>query len=217
MVYMFDVTHLIETGGLLLIALIVLAESGLMVGVFFPGDTLLLSAGVLAAGGQFSVWHACIVIAVAAIAGDNVGFQLGKSLGPRLFRKKDGLIFRKDYIEKSEKFYEKYGARAMLVEHFVPVVRSFAPITAGASKMDRKLFILCNTIGDIAWAFGFTLFGYYVGSKIPNVDKYIEPMILIIIAIFVTPTLYHILRDPKVRGAIMGGVKRITARLRSRG
>ena len=205
---MFDVTHLIETGGLLLIALIVLAESGIMVGVFFPGDTLLLSAGILAAGGQFNVWTACIVIAAAAIAGDNLGYQLGRSLGPRLFRKKDGLIFRKDYIDRAEKFYEKYGPVAMSVEHFIPVIRSFAPITAGASRMDRKSFIFYNTLGDLVWAFGITLLGYFVGSRIPNIDKMIEPMIIIIVLIFVTPTLYHVLRDPKIRGAIAGRLRK---------
>lgn len=201
---MFDVTHLIETGGLLLIALIVFAESGIMVGVFFPGDTLLFSAGILAAGGQFNVWTVCVVIALAAIAGDNLGFQLGKSLGPRLFRKKDGLIFRKDYIDRAEKFYEKYGPIAMFVQHFVPVIRSFAPITAGASKMDRKLFIFYNTMGDLLWAFGLTLLGYFVGSRIPNIENYIEPAIIAVVIIFMTPTLYHIVRDPKIRSVVVG-------------
>lgn len=205
---MFDVTHLIETGGLLLIAAMVFAESGLMVGVFLPGDTLLLSAGVLAAGGKLSIVPVCIVITVAAIAGDNLGFQIGRSLGPRLFRKKDGLIFRKDYIDKAEVFYEKYGAKAMLVEHFVPIVRSFAPLTAGASKMNRWLFILCNGIGDIVWAVGITLFGYYVGSRIPNIDKYIEPAIIAVVVIFLAPTIWHIARDPKIRGAIKAKFKR---------
>jgi len=196
---MFDVTALIQTGGLLLIAAIVFAESGIMVGVFFPGDTLLISAGILAASGQFSIVTTVIVIAAAAIAGDNLGYQLGRSLGPRLFRKKDGIIFRKDYIDRAEKFYEKYGAPAMLVEHFLPVIRSFAPITAGASKMDRKQFLLFNTIGDIAWAAGFTLLGYFVGSKIPHIEKYIEPAIVGVVVIFLLPTLYHLVRDPKIR------------------
>ncbi len=205
---MFDVTHMIETGGLLLIAAIVFAESGVMVGVFFPGDTLLLSAGILAAGGQFNIWAACIVIALAAIGGDNLGFQLGRSLGPRLFRKKDGLIFRKDYIDRAEKFYEKYGAVAMFVEHFIPVIRSFAPITAGASRMDRKKFWLFNTPGDLLWAFGITLLGYFVGSRIPHIDKIIEPMIIAIVVIFLTPTLYHVVRDPKIRAAVMARLRR---------
>ncbi len=204
---MFNVTHLIETGGLLLIAAMVFAESGLMVGVFFPGDTLLLTAGILAAGGKLSIVSVCIVITLAAIAGDNTGFQLGKSLGPRLFRKKDGIIFRREYVEQAEAFYEKYGGRAMLVEHFIPVIRSFAPMTAGASNMDRRLFILCNTIGDIAWAVGFTLFGYFVGSRIPHIDKYIDPAIIVIILVFTLPALYRILSNPKVRSAIAAKFK----------
>ena len=196
---MFDVAHLIETGGLILIGLFVFAESGVMVGLFLPGDTLLLSAGVLAATGKLSIVQTIIVISVAAIIGDNVGYQIGKSLGPRLFRKQDGIIFRKAYIRRAEKFYEKYGARAMLVQHFIPIVRSFAPVAAGASNMDRRLFIICDAIGDIAWAVSFTLFGYFVASRIPGIDKYIEPVIIGIVLIFMLPTLYHLVRDPKIR------------------
>jgi membrane-associated protein len=205
---MFDVTHIIQTGGLLLIGAMVFAESGMMVGLFLPGDTLLLSAGVLAATGQLSIVSVTIVITLAAIAGDNVGFQIGKSLGPRLFRKRDGIIFRKEYIDRAEKFYEKYGARAMLVEHFIPIIRSFAPVTAGAGNMDRRLFILCNSIGDIAWATSFTLFGYFVASKIPHIEKYIEPAVLGVILIFTVPALYHVLRDPRIRAAIVAKFKR---------
>lgn len=205
---MFDVTHLIQTGGLILIGGFVFAESGVMVGLFLPGDTLLLSAGVLAATGKLSVASIMLVVAIAAIAGDNVGYQIGKSLGPRLFRKKDGVIFRKEYIERAEKFYEKYGARAMLVEHFIPIVRSFAPVTAGASKMNRGLFILCNAIGDIAWAVSFTLFGYLIGSKIPGIDKYIEPVLILVILTFSMPTLYHLSRDPKIRAIVKSKLRR---------
>jgi len=205
---MFDVTHLIQTGGLLLIGAFVFAESGVMVGLFLPGDTLLLSAGVLAATGKLSVVPVMVVVALAAIAGDNVGYQIGKSIGPRLFRKKDGIIFRKAYIERAEVFYEKYGARAMLIEHFIPIVRSFAPVTAGASRMNRRLFIVCNAIGDVVWAVSFTLFGFFIGSKIPGIDKYIEPVLVAIIAMFLAPTLYHLLRDPKSRAAIKSIFKR---------
>jgi len=205
---MFDVTHLIETGGLLLIGLMVFAESGIMVGLFLPGDTLLLSAGVLAATGKLDIVTLTIVITIAAIAGDNVGFFIGKHLGPRLFRKKDGVIFRKEYIDKAEKFYEKYGARAMLVEHFIPIIRSFAPVTAGAGKMNYGLFFVCNTIGDIAWAVSFTLFGFFVGSKIPHIDKYIEPAILAVILVFTVPALYRVLSDPRIRAAIKSKFKR---------
>lgn len=205
---MFNVTHLIEVGGLFLIGALVFGESGLMIGVFFPGDTLLLSAGVLAATGKLSIVSVTIVITLAAIAGDNAGYFIGKHLGPRLFRKKDGIIFRKEYIDRAEKFYEKYGARAMLLEHFVPVVRSFAPITAGAGKMSYGLFFICNAIGDIVWAVGFTLFGYYVASKIPHIEKYIEPAIIAVVVVFATPTAYHLVRDPKIRGFVRSKLMR---------
>ncbi len=205
---MFNVTHLIETGGLLLIGAMVFAESGIMVGVLLPGDTLLLSAGILAAGGKFSIVSVCIVISIAAIAGDNVGYQLGKTLGPRLFRKKDGIIFRHEHVVRAEKFYEKYGRRAMLVEHFIPVIRSFAPLTAGAGKMDRGWFFICNAIGDIVWAVSFTLFGYYVGSKIPHIEKYIDPAIIGIVIIFSIPIIYRLVTSPRIRATIKAKLSR---------
>ena len=199
---MFDINHIIQAGGLLLIAAIIFAESGMMVGFFFPGDTLLLSAGVLAAGGKLSLPSIILVVAVAAILGDNMGYQIGKSLGPRLFRKPDGLVFRKEYIDRAEIFYEKHGSKTMLLAHFVPIVRAFAPVTAGAGKMPRKLFITFDAIGDIAWTILLTLFGYFIGSKIPGIDKYIEPVLVAVIIIFLAPTIYHIFKDPKIRAAI---------------
>ena len=199
---MFDINHIIQVGGLLLIAAIIFGESGMMVGFFFPGDTLLLSAGVLASSGKLSLFYTILVIAAAAIAGDNVGYQIGKSLGPRLFRKPDGLVFRKEYIDRAEVFYEKHGSKTMLLAHFVPIVRAFAPVTAGAAKMPRKLFIVFDAIGDIAWTILLTFFGYFIGSRIPGIDKYIEPVLVAVIIIFLAPTIYHILKDPKIRAAI---------------
>lgn len=199
---MFDVNQIVESGGLLLIALIIFAESGMMVGFFFPGDTLLLSAGILAAAGQLSVWWAIVVIALAAIAGDNVGYHIGNKLGPRLFRKKDGLVFRHDYIMKAEKFYEKYGTKTMLVAHFVPIVRSFAPVTAGAGNMNYKQFAAYDAIGNIAWATSITLLGYFVASKIPGIEKYVEPLLICIVLATLVPTAYHAFKDPKIRASI---------------
>jgi membrane-associated protein len=198
---MFDVTHLIQTGGLLLIFLIIFAESGMMVGFLFPGDTLLMSAGILAAAGKLSIGEVLVVIAAAAILGDNIGYQIGRSLGPRLF-KKDGVIFRHDYIERAEKFYEKYGTKTMLVAHFVPIIRTFAPVTAGAGRMNRAQFFIFDAIGDIVWTLLVTLFGYFVASKIPGVEHYIEPVLILIVLLFLGPTLYHVLKDPKIRGAL---------------
>jgi membrane-associated protein len=199
---MFDVTHLIQTGGLLLIALIVFAESGMMVGFFFPGDTLLFSAGILAAAGNFSIYEVMAIIAGAAILGDNIGYEIGKRLGPRLF-KKDGIVFRHDHILRAEKFYEKYGSKTMLVAHFIPIVRTFAPVTAGAGRMNRKQFVIYDAIGDIAWTVSVTLSGYFIGSRIPGVEHYIEPVLIGIVLLFLGPTLYHILRDPRMRDVIL--------------
>src|ERR1044072_8016611 len=170
---MFDPTHIVESGGLLLIALIIFAESGMLIGFFFPGDTLLIAAGIFAAQGKLSLTGICIVASLAAIAGDNAGYHIGKRMGPRLFRKKDGVLFRREYIEKAEGFFNRFGSKTMLLAHFVPIVRTFAPIIAGFGHMDRKRFFIFDAIGDIAWAISMTLVGYYVGSKIPNIDHYI--------------------------------------------
>jgi membrane-associated protein len=199
---MFDVTNLLQTGGLFVLFLIIFAESGMMVGFFFPGDTLLFSAGILAAAGKLSLPEVLVIIAAAAILGDNVGYHIGKHLGPKLF-KKDSLIFRHDYIMRAEKFYEKYGTKTMLFAHFVPIVRTFAPVTAGAGKMNRKQFFIYDAIGDIAWTLLLTLLGYSVGSRIPGIEKYIEPVLVLVVLAVLAPTLYHILKDPKLRAKLL--------------
>jgi len=205
---MFDVAHLVQTGGLLLITLIIFAESGMMVGFFFPGDTLLFSAGIFAAQGNLPLGLTLAAIAGAAIAGDNIGYQIGKSLGPRLFRKEDSIIFRKEYIMRAEKFYEKYGSKTMLVAHFIPVIRTFVPVTAGAAHMPRAKFVLYDAIGDIAWTLSVTLLGFFVGSRIPGVEKYIEPVMLLVILAVLAPTLYHIFKDDKIRAKLKSKISR---------
>lgn len=199
---MFDVTHIVQSGGLLILALIVFAESGLMVGFFLPGDTLLISAGILAAAGHLPLVPTIIVVAVAAIVGDNLGYHIGRKLGPTLFTKKDGLLFRHEHIMRAEKFYEKYGTKTMLGAHFFPIIRSFAPVTAGAGKMDYKQFAIYNAIGDIAWAVSITMLGYIFGRRVPNLEHYIQYVLVGIMAITIIPTLYHIFRDPKIRAKI---------------
>lgn len=196
---MFDVTHIVQSGGLLIIALIVFAESGMMVGFFLPGDTLLISAGILAATGQLPLALTICVIAAAAIAGDNVGYHIGRKLGPKLFTKDDSIIFRHDYIMRAEAFYEKYGTKTMLAAHFFPIVRTFAPVTAGAGKMDYKQFVLFDAIGDIAWAVSITLIGYIFGRKVPHLADYIEYVLIGIMAVTIIPTVYHIATDKKIR------------------
>ncbi|HUC89825.1 MAG TPA: DedA family protein [Patescibacteria group bacterium] len=203
-----DVTHLIETGGLLAIVAIVFAESGLMVGFFLPGDTLLLSAGLFAAQGHFPIAAAIAAISLAAIAGDNTGYTIGRIMGKRLFHKKDGILFRQEYIERTEKFYEKHGPKTMLIAHFIPIVRSFAPLVAGVGKMPRGKFIMFDAIGDIAWSTAVTLLGYWFGSKIPHMDKYIMYAIAAVMLLSFGPILWHLFLDPTARKRLIAVIRR---------
>jgi membrane-associated protein len=184
--------HLIQSGGLLLLAILIFAESGMLIGFFFPGDTLLLSAGIFAAQGKLSLAAVILVVALAAIAGDNVGYTIGKQAGQRLFRKPDGLFFRHEYVERAEKFYDRFGAKAMLLAHFLPIIRTFAPVVAGIGKMPRAKFAIFDAIGDTAWAIILTLIGYYFGSKIPNIDHYILLIVVIVVIASFGPMLFHL-------------------------
>jgi membrane-associated protein len=196
---MLSVNHIIQAGGLLLIALLIFGESGMFIGFFFPGDTLLIAAGVFAAQGKLSLALCIVVIALAAIAGDNVGFHIGKRYGRRLFRKPDGIIFRQEYVQRAEGFYEKYGSKTMLVAHFVPVVRTFAPAVAGVAKMNYKQFFIFDAIGDSAWTVIITLIGYWFGSKIPNIDHYILLAVALVVIITLGSPIYHILMSRRTK------------------
>lgn len=195
---MFDVSHILQSGGLVglvILAVILFAEVGLFLGFFLPGDTLLIAAGIYAKQGKLSLAAVIVVAALAAIAGDSTSYWIGRKLGHRVFTKNDGIIFRKDHINKAEKFYEKYGAKTLLVSHFLPVVRTFTPLLAGVAKMDYRKFLTFNIIGDISWAVSVTLVGYYVGSRIPGVDKYILLFLGFIMIISIVPTIYHVIRQ----------------------
>lgn len=201
---MFDVAHIIQAGGLLLIAAMIFGESGMFIGFFFPGDTLLLSAGIFAAQGKLPLALTITVIALAAIAGDNTGYFIGKKLGPRLFRKKDSLVFRHEHVVRTHKFFETYGSKTMLVAHFIPIVRTFAPLVAGVGEMKYKQFVVFDAVGDISWAIIVTMLGYWFGSRIPNLESYILPTFFVVTVLTFGPTLYHIFKDPKIRGALLG-------------
>lgn len=207
---MFDVHSLLSSGGylaILIVSLIVFAESGLLIGFFLPGDTLLFAAGLAASQGEISLPFLIISIVLAAVIGDNVGYSIGRRSGPRIFNKKDGVIFRKEYIESAEKFYEKHGGKTIIIARFTPVVRTFAPVVAGATKMDRKRFFAFNVVGGVLWGAGMPLLGYFAGSKIPGLDKYIEIILISIVALSVLIAVYHLLKDPKTRKLMSAKLK----------
>ena len=196
---MFNVEHIIQTGGILIVSLIIFAESGLLVGFFLPGDTLLFGAGLAASQGDLSIVWLITAVIIAAIVGDNVGYSIGRQMGERLFTKKDGIIFRRQYIETAEKFYEKHGGKTIIIARFAPLVRTFAPVVAGASKMSRRRFFTFNIVGGALWGAGMPLLGYYVGNRIPGLDKYIELVIIGVVVLSIGLALAHLLRDKRTR------------------
>jgi membrane-associated protein len=189
---MFNVTHILEIGGLWLLATFIFTEVGLFLGFILPGDTLVLTAGVLAKEGKFALSSTIIVIAIAAIAGDNLAYWIGHRLGPKVFTKPDSLLLRKSHIDRAEKFYEKYGSKTVLIAHFFPVIRSFSPLLAGVGKMNYLKYFLFDVIGDIAWSIIVTLLGYYVASRIPGINNYINIVLAAIVAISVIPVGWHL-------------------------
>ncbi len=205
---MFEVTHLIESGGLLLVGLIVFAESGLLIGFFLPGDTLLFTAGFFASQGKLPLGLLLFVIVAAAVIGDNVGYSIGKHAGKRLFKKKDGLLFRHEYVERAEKFYEEHGGKTIVLARFVPIVRTFAPMVAGVGKMSRSRFLFFNIFGAGFWGVSVTMLGFWLGQRIPNIDKYLLPVILGAVLFSFGPTIWHIAKDPVLRQTLKDKILR---------
>jgi len=213
---MLDVHSLLEGGGILaivIVSLIVFAESGLLVGFFLPGDTLLFAAGLAASQGRIPLGLLIVSTVVAAVLGDNVGYSIGRRAGPRIFKKKDGIIFRQDYVESAEKFYEKHGGKTIIIARFTPIVRTFAPVVAGASKMPRKRFMTFNVVGGILWGAGMPLLGYFVGNRIPGLDKYIEYVLIAVVGLSFLFAFGHLLKDAKTRKAIFQAIKDMFSKL----
>ncbi|MEI6327246.1 MAG: DedA family protein [Candidatus Roizmanbacteria bacterium] len=180
---------------------IVFAESGLFVGFFLPGDSLLFSAGVLASQGFMPIGVLSIGCFLAATIGVSVGYWFGKRFGRDIFEKEKLPLVKKHHLEAAEKFYAKHGRKTIILARFVPIVRTFAPIAAGIAHMDYRTFISYNIIGGLIWAVGMTLGGYFLGSFIPadKIDKYLLPIIMAIVVISLLPALKHILDEKKSR------------------
>jgi membrane-associated protein len=194
----FDLVKLIETVGYVGLFFIIFAESGLLIGFFFPGDSLLLTAGLLASRGVLDIRILLPLLFVAAVLGDNVGYWFGAKTGPHLFKRPNSLLFKRENLLKAQAFYQKHGGKTITLARWVPVIRTFAPIVAGAAKMDYRRFILFNLFGALAWAIGMTLLGYGLGiwfGSIEGVDKYFTLLVLAFFFIPGLPTLIHVWRD----------------------
>jgi len=192
---------------------IVFSESGLLIGLFFPGDSLLFTAGFLASKNivgtnqnYLNLWILIGVTFAGAIIGDSVGYSFGHRIGRRIFTKPDSRFFKKENLEKAERFYEKYGVKTIIIARFVPIIRTFAPIVAGVGKMSYKTFFSFNVIGGALWSLIIPIAGFYLYKLIPNVDKYLLLIIILIILVSAIPALTEILKERKKKG----GVKKIT-------
>ncbi|GAA1568087.1 hypothetical protein GCM10009827_107240 [Dactylosporangium maewongense] len=191
-----DPEWLISTFGLIGILAIVFAESGLFIGFFLPGDSLLFTTGLLVAGGRYlhqPLWLVCLLVSVAAIAGDQVGYLFGRRVGPALFRRPDSRLFKQEYLTKAQEFFERYGARSIVLARFVPIVRTFTPIVAGASRMHYRTFIVYNVLGGILWSCGVTVLGYFLG-QVTFVKDNIELILIGIVVVSVAPIAVELLR-----------------------
>ncbi len=214
----FDLVDLIIGLGIFAILFVIFAESGLLIGFFLPGDSLLFTAGVLYHTGilpgnlPIPFWLFLILLFVAAVLGDTVGYWFGRKTGPHIFKKPDAKLFKQGHIQKAQAFYEKHGGKTIIIARFVPIVRTFAPIVAGTAKMQYKRFLAFNLIGGFLWTVGVTSLGYFVGAVFQaaglDIDHVLLPIILLIILISVLPPAIHILKDKKNRVALWEGTKR---------
>jgi membrane-associated protein len=194
-----DPDVLIETFGTIGLLAIVFVESGLLVGFFLPGDSLLFTAGLLSAAGTMPpLWVLLLTIPIAAIAGDQVGYAIGRKAGPAVFRRPDNRFFRQEYVEKAESYFSRYGARTIVIARFVPIVRTFAPVMAGVARMDYPTFLKFNVLGGVLWGVGVTTIGYYLG-QVGFVKSNLEPVLLGIVALSVLPMIAELTRARRSR------------------
>ena len=208
-----DLIALVKAVGYIGLFLIIFAESGLFVGFFLPGDSLLFTAGFLASQEYLHIVPLVLLTFAAAILGDNFGYAFGKKVGPAIFNKEDSLLFHKDHLERASKFYEKYGGKTIILARFMPIVRTFAPILAGVGKMKYGEFFLYNFIGGLLWGLGTPLLGYFLGSTIPNIDKYLVPIVLFIIIASMLPPVWHFMKEKHHRDEVRAVVNKLAKRV----
>jgi membrane-associated protein len=196
---MFD---LIRWGGYLVLVAIVFTETGLLVGFFLPGDSLLVTAGLVAAAGGLNIWLLDGLLMVAAIAGDSVGYYIGAKSGPRLFTREKSLLFARDHHLRTKRFYERHGGKTIVLARFIPIIRTFAPVVAGVGQMAYGRFLFFNVFGGIGWVLSMTWAGYWLGRTIPNIDRYIHLVVGAVVLLSVLPIAVEVLRARRGRGAV---------------
>ena len=189
--------HLVKFIGYPGLFTVVFLESGVFFGFFLPGASMLFTAGLLSSKGFFNVWILIPLLTVAAILGDNVGYWFGNKIGIRLFLRPNSRFFRHEHLERAKEFYDRHGARAIVLARFVPIVRTFAPIVAGIVKMRYRTFLMYNIIGALSWAAGVTVLGYVLGERVPFVARYLTPIVLGIVVVTSIPLFLEMRKQAK--------------------
>jgi membrane-associated protein len=187
--------ELVASGGYVALVLIIFAETGLMAGFFLPGDSLLVTAGLAAATGALDIGTLNVLLIIAAVLGDAVGYAFGRRSGKRILTKPPSRFFKRSHLEKSREFYNRHGARTVVLARFIPVIRTFAPVVAGMSGMPYRKFVLYNVIGGVLWITSLTLIGYWLGQTIPNITRYFHLVIGAIIVMSIIPPIVEFLRE----------------------
>jgi membrane-associated protein len=191
----YDVESLVRIGGIVGLTAIVFVETGLLIGFFLPGDSLLVTAGLFAARGDIEVLPLIAALSIAAVVGDTVGYNIGKQSGPRLFTRADSLFFNKKHLVTTKEFYDRHGPFTIVIARFVPIIRTFAPVVAGIGAMEYKRFISYNVIGGVGWVLSMVLGGYFLGQMVPNIHKNIDKVIVVVIFLSLLPIIIKYLRE----------------------
>jgi len=196
----YDVEGIIRWGGMTLLIVIVFAETGLLIGFFLPGDSLLVTAGVFAAAGHLDIWTLLIAVSVAAVVGDQLGYFIGLRTGPRIFTREDSLLFKRAHLMRAHEFYEKHGGKTIILARFVPIVRTFAPVVAGVAEMDYRKFVTFNVAGGILWVWSTSLLGYSLGRVVPDIDRHIHIVIVVVVILSLLPAVFEYWRSRRDAG-----------------
>jgi len=192
---------LVRWGGYAVLVTIVFVETGLLVGFFLPGDSLLITAGLVAATGALNIWWLNLLLAVAAVVGDSVGYAIGWRAGPRLFSRPKSLLFNPRHIERTRAFYARHGAKTIVIARFVPIVRTFAPVVAGVGQMEYRRFLFYNVAGGVGWVTSMTWAGYLLGQTVPNISDHIHIVVIIVILLSLIPIVVELVRERRRRSA----------------
>ncbi|MBZ0168727.1 membrane protein [Candidatus Methylomirabilis lanthanidiphila] len=193
----YDVEGLVRVGGLMALIVIVFAETGLLIGFFLPGDSLLVTAGLFAVSGHLELWSLFLFVSLAAIVGDAVGYFIGVRSGPRIFSKEDSLLFHKKHLITTQEFYDRHGGITIVLARFMPILRTFAPVVAGVGNMQYSRFALYNVMGGVGWVVSMTSIGYFLGKTIPDIDRYIHVVIVAVILLSLVPGIVAFVRTSR--------------------